>query len=343
MTDRNTSKATKPVAITMGCPAGIGPEIIVKHWRQNRGRTQVGLVVIGDRAVLDESAERLGTELPIETWVPGRPVHPDSLNLLPVSTFGPGAVRAAHPDRTTGEAMASYIVRGVELCLQDRCSAMVTCPIAKSTLNEAGYLFPGHTEMIAELTGTKTVAMMMAGSRLRVVLATIHCAISEIGRQLSIPGLCELIELTHRSLRIDFGLKAPRIGVAGLNPHAGESSMFGGEERAIIGPAVSRSRTSGIDVSGPFPPDTIFYRAAQGLFDVVVCMYHDQGLIPFKLLHFSDGVNVTLGLPIVRTSVDHGTAYDIAGKNQADPASLAAAVDLAASIVGNRAAGRGEP
>jgi 4-hydroxythreonine-4-phosphate dehydrogenase len=212
----------------------------------------------------------------------------------------------------------------------------VTCPISKASLNQAGYSFPGHTEMLAALTGSTRYVMMMAGSRLRVTLATIHCPLSSVPLSLKRTDLADLIRLTHAALCGDFGIAVPRIAVAALNPHAGESGLFGREEETIIRPAIEDMQAQGVEVQGPFPPDTIFHKAAEGHYDVVICMYHDQGLIPFKLLHFKDGVNVTLGLPIVRTSVDHGTAYDIAGKGVADPASLAAAVEMADLIATNR-------
>jgi len=214
--------------------------------------------------------------------------------------------------------------------------AMVTGPIAKSALHAAGYPFPGHTEMLASLCRTTDYAMMMAGDRLRVSLVTIHTPLAEVAAMLDQQGVFRLIRLTHHALVRDFGISRPRIAVAGFNPHAGEGGLFGDEEGRKISPAVSRAIAAGWQVAGPLPPDTVFYRALSGEFDAVVCMYHDQGLIPFKLIHFVDGVNVTLGLPIVRTSVDHGTAYDIAGKGLANPASLGAACRLAALMVANR-------
>ncbi|EKD38515.1 MAG: hypothetical protein ACD_75C00708G0007, partial [uncultured bacterium] len=199
-----------------------------------------------------------------------------------------------------------------------------------------GYSFPGHTEMLASLTGAADFAMMMAGTRLKVTLVTIHRPLREVAAALSIDGILNLIHITHQALMIDFDIARPRIGVAGLNPHAGEGRLFGSEEELVIAPAVARAQAGGMNVQGPYPPDSIFVKAASGAFDAVVCMYHDQGLIPFKLLHFADGVNVTLGLPIVRTSVDHGTAYDIAGKGLASHRSLAEAIALAGTISKNR-------
>jgi 4-hydroxythreonine-4-phosphate dehydrogenase len=213
---------------------------------------------------------------------------------------------------------------------------MATCPISKKALHEAGYTFPGHTEMLAHLTGSPQPVMMMAGPRLRVTLVTIHCPLAAVPAQINQASVLRLIRVTHQALITDFSIKNPRIAVAGLNPHGGEQGLFGNEEELLIAPAIEMARREGIEAQGPFPPDSVFLKAAAGDYDAVVCMYHDQGLIPFKLLHFSDGVNVTLGLSVVRTSVDHGTAYDIAGRGIADPQSLAASVELAGTIARNR-------
>ena len=232
--------------------------------------------------------------------------------------------------------MAQAITSAVQGIQDSHFSGLCTCPISKEALQESGHHYPGHTEMLAALTSSNDQVMMMAGRSLRITLATIHCAIAQVPTLLSSESLVKLFRTTHKSLQIDFNIAAPRLAVAALNPHAGEGGMFGSEEKEIIIPAMKKCIHEGIDLQGPFPPDTLFFKASQGTFDTVICMYHDQGLIPFKLLHFKDGVNVTLGLPIVRTSVDHGTAYDIAGKGLADPASLAAAVTLAQTISTNR-------
>jgi 4-hydroxythreonine-4-phosphate dehydrogenase len=231
--------------------------------------------------------------------------------------------------------MGHYIEEAVRLVGEDTCSAIVTCPISKTSLHQAGYPYPGHTEMLAALTQTQTVRMMMAGPRLRVVLVTIHVALQRVSGLLSEAEIKECIRTTCNALKRDFGIVRPRIAVCGLNPHAGEQGMFGDEEQRLIAPAIAGFGEDA-EVTGPWPPDTVFHKAAAGGFDAVVAMYHDQGLIPFKLIHFADGVNVTLGLPLVRTSVDHGTAYDIAGTNQADPTSLQAALAMAHSIVSYR-------
>jgi 4-hydroxythreonine-4-phosphate dehydrogenase len=237
--------------------------------------------------------------------------------------------------------MIDYIVKAVNLTKDGQVSAMVTCPISKALMHKAGYLFDGHTELLAHLTNTKDYVMMLACESLRVSLATIHCALQEVPQRLNKDLIGKTIRLTYRALEDDFGIKRPYVAVAGLNPHAGEEGLFGLEDNKIIQPAVEDAKHAGFLVDGPFSADTIFYRAIRGEFDAVVAMYHDQGLIPIKLLHFSDSVNITLGLPIIRTSVDHGTAYDIAGKGVADPSSLIAAIKMAAAIAITRRKAQG--
>jgi 4-hydroxythreonine-4-phosphate dehydrogenase len=228
--------------------------------------------------------------------------------------------------------MVGYIRSATQDVLSGKAAAIVTCPITKEGLKAAGVPFPGHTEFLAHLCGGADVVMMLAGDRLRVSLVTIHVGLRRALELLS-PALIEkTVRITDAFFRRYMGTPSPRIAVAALNPHAGEGGMFGDDETTLIAPAIAACRAAGIDASGPYPPDTIFSRAYRGEFDVVVAMTHDHGLIPLKLVHFDDGVNVTMGLPIVRTSVDHGTAYDIAGKGTANPASLLAAVRMAAEM-----------
>jgi 4-hydroxythreonine-4-phosphate dehydrogenase len=328
-------KSLAPIAITMGCPAGIGPEIICRLFScdvmSGAGRS----VVIGDGNVLRQAADRLGQAVIIEPWEPGKSIGRGTIPVFQVGAPWPDQVRWGQPDIKTGRAMGRYIEEAVRLSSAGLCSAITTCPISKKSLQKAGFPYPGHTEMLAALTKTPKVRMMMAGPRLKVVLATIHVAVRQVSDLLTKEEIMDCIAMTRTALQRDFALAAPRIAVAGLNPHSGEEGLFGDEETRIIAPAVAAC-TSLCDVSGPWPPDTLFHKAVSGQFDAVIAMYHDQGLIPFKLLHFQDGVNVTLGLPLVRTSVDHGTAYDIAGHNQADPSSLAAALAMAQTIADNR-------
>jgi len=330
----------KPLAITMGCPVGIGPEIILKFFAAaSNVAADSPTVVVGDPEVLRWCSRMLGIDATIVDWQPGEEVAPHVIPVLRPADF-PDLEQAqlmwGRPDSQTGRAMARCIEAAVQLINQQVFSGMVTCPITKKSLNEAGYAFPGHTEMLASLCRCNDYAMMMAGTKLRVTLVTIHTPLHAVPRSLTPEKIDKLIEMTAKSLQQDFAIALPRLAVAALNPHAGEEGMFGDEEDKLIRPAILRARQAGWQISGPYPADTVFYKAVSGDFDAVVCMYHDQGLIPFKLLHFKDGVNVTIGLPIVRTSVDHGTAYDIAGQGKADPASLAAAVAMAREIISNR-------
>jgi 4-hydroxythreonine-4-phosphate dehydrogenase len=232
--------------------------------------------------------------------------------------------------------MYAYIAEAVRLSVRGEVDAITTAPISKKALSDAGYSYPGHTELLAELTGTAHYVMMLAGEKLKVVPVTIHCALRDVFRLLTTEKIVTAISITHRTLQDYFRLPQPRIAVAALNPHAGEGGLFGNEEEKIIVPALEQAHALGIDAAGPLPPDTLFYHAAAGRYDAVVCMYHDQALIPLKLLHFDEAVNVTLGLPIIRTSVDHGTAYDIAGTGRANPASLSNALKMASMMAERR-------
>ncbi|WP_446007877.1 4-hydroxythreonine-4-phosphate dehydrogenase PdxA [Candidatus Electrothrix sp.] len=328
----------EPIAVTMGCPVGIGPEILLSFFEGLEKRTKFPPVVLGDLAVLSQVAAQLNVQIEPVPWLPGQEIEPGSLPVMELSQLNAKKLHWGEPIQETSVAMADYIRHAVQHTLRGDFAAMVTCPISKKALNNAGIHFPGHTEMLAHLTETDKYLMMLAGSRLRVVLVTIHEPLAKIPELLTIHEIQECIRMTAHALQKDFAINNPRIAVAGLNPHSGEQGMFGQEEIEIIKPALEQYNFRGCnaEVSGPWPPDTIFYKAANGEFDAVVCMYHDQGLIPFKLLHFQDGVNVTLGLPIVRTSVDHGTAYDIAGQGKADSSSLRAAWQMAAEIAYNR-------
>lgn len=315
----------------MGDPVGIGPEIVITAFDEKAMHDRCRPLVVGDAAWLTSVGGRMGSRLHVNpVSAPAQGIYEAGvLNVLPVSTLSPQRLCWGQPTAETGRAMVSYIEEAVDLAVRREIAAMVTCPINKKAMAAAGFDFPGHTELIARRTGTRRVIMMLAGARLRVVLVTIHMALSRVAGLLSTESILETITLTADALRERFGMNAARLAVAGLNPHAGEDGLFGDEEGRLIRPAVEAAVKAGMNVSGPFPPDTVFYHAAAGRYDAVVCMYHDQGLIPFKLLHFEDGVNTTLGLPIIRTSVDHGTAYDIAGTGRADARSLLAAIDMA--------------
>ena len=317
------------LAVTMGDPAGVGPEIAVLVHGREELFSRCRPVVYGDPGILRRAGEAAGLPLPVvgeEEGGPGR------IAVVASSSLDPGEVPFGRPSLPGSVAMAGYIRAAAEDVLSGKAAAMATCPVSKEGLSAAGVPFPGHTEFLAHLCGGADVAMMLAGDRLRVALVTIHVGLRRALDLLS-PSLIEkTVRITDRFFRKYMDTPAPRIAVAAVNPHAGEGGMFGDEESTLIAPAVAACRAAGIDATGPYPPDTVFHRAYRGGFDVVVAMTHDQGLIPLKLVHFEDGVNVTMGLPIIRTSVDHGTAYDIAGTGTANPSSLLAAVRMAAGM-----------
>jgi len=326
------------LAITMGDPAGIGPEIIVKALADRELYDISRPVVLGDCGVISSALQREASKQQIRVVekageAKGSPGH---IELVVVSRLETETIVPGRPTPEGGEAMMHAVLRAVDMARRGEVHAMVTCPISKALMQQTGYIYEGHTQLIADLTGAEDYVMMLAGRRLRVVLVTIHCGLKEVPRLLNTESVYRTIWITARALVEDFGKGSPVLGVAALNPHAGEEGLFGSEEQAVILPAIERARREGLHVDGPLPADTLFWKAAGGRYDAVVAMYHDQGLIPLKLLHFSDAVNVTLGLPIVRTSVDHGTAYDIAGTGKADPSSLKAAVRTALEIINNR-------
>ena len=335
--------STRPIiGITMGDPSGIGPEIIIKALSDSSIYEICKPIVLGDPGALSVDIEGLKQKPVNQTSSPSAAESQlDAIDLMAISHLQRESIIPGNPTVEGGKAMVEYIIRAVEMAQNEDLGAIVTCPINKALMHEAGHFFEGHTQLIAHLTNTEDYVMMLAGERLRVALVTIHCALSEVSACLDDDMIYETITITSQALQLDFGLLTPRLAVAALNPHAGESGLFGSEEDEIIRPAIERARSEGCHVEGPFPADTLFHRAAAGQFDAVVAMYHDQGLIPLKLLHFSDAVNVTLGLPIIRTSVDHGTAYDIAGTGIADASSLKAAIRMAVKMAENRARGKG--
>ncbi len=330
------------LALTMGDPVGVGPEIVVLALADPALYQVCRPLVLGDAPALERARRHLAPELiihPVAGPAAGR-YEPGTLDFLPLSHLEPADLRYGRPTLTGGAAMVSYILAAVDLALTGQVAGMVTGPISKTAMNLSGYNYPGHTELLAARTGAAEVAMMLAGGAFRVVLATIHVPLAQVPGRLNEENLLRLFRLSTRTLKQDLGLSDPRLGVAALNPHGGEGGLFGREEEEIILPAVRRAQAEGLPVEGPFPADTLFWRHHQGEFAAVVAMYHDQGLIPLKLLHFMDAVNVTLGLPIIRTSVDHGTAYDLAGTGRAHPGSLKAAIRLAAEMARRRAQGR---
>ena len=327
----------KPViAITMGDPTGIGPEIIAKALAEPLVQQVCRPVVLGDRSAMERGIAVAETGFSVEVvqeLPPERP-EPGVVYLLELSSLSELDLGYGEPTPATGVAMYRYIVTAAELCLRGKAAAMATGPISKEALNRGGHKYPGHTELLAELTGTEQFVMMLAGSRLRVALVTIHEALAEVPRLVTFDKVLSTIQITHRDVDRYF-VKGPRIAVAALNPHCGEAGLFGTADEEIIRPAVEEARKQGINAIGPLSADTLFHFAVRGDYDAVVCMYHDQGLIPLKLVNFDDGVNVTLGLPIIRTSVDHGTAYDLAGTGRANAASMVAAITMAAAMAGS--------
>jgi 4-hydroxythreonine-4-phosphate dehydrogenase len=324
------------IAVTMGDPAGIGPEIAAMALSRPELSSFCRPVVYGDEGILRRAAARVGLDAGIVSRAGAPEPPPGRIEVLPLSSLPLEEVPFGRRSMAGSRAMAAYIEAAAADALAGRADAVVTCPITKEGLRMAGVPHPGHTELLAAMCGGAEVVMMLAGDRLRVALVTIHVALRRALELLS-PALIEkTIRITDAFFRKFMGIGAPRIAVAGLNPHAGEGGLFGEEEAAMITPAIDACRGAGIDATGPYPPDTVFYRAWRGGFDVVVAMTHDHGLIPLKLVHFEDGVNVTMGLPIIRTSVDHGTAYDIAGSGTASPRSLLAAVRMAAGMASAR-------
>jgi 4-hydroxythreonine-4-phosphate dehydrogenase len=323
------------VAITMGDPCGVGPEIIVKALLSPEINRICVPFVIGDRLPLERALSVCGSGLKIHEITDPEEVKTapqDTILLLAHSQLSKTDIDYARPTAAAGDAVYRYICCAARFCLSGRVAAMVTAPISKEAMNRAGHDYPGHTELLAELCGSDDFVMMLAGDVLRVSLVTIHEALVDIPRLITFEQVLKTIRITAAGLALLTGKIHPRLAVLALNPHCGEGGMFGSEEREIIGPAILAAQAEGIDAVGPLSADTLFYFAGQGAYDGVVAMYHDQGLIPLKMLHFDDGVNITLGLPIIRTSVDHGTAYDLAGTGRASEKSLLAAVRVAVKM-----------
>jgi len=325
-----------PLAVTMGEPAGVGGELTLKAW-QARHVSGRPFFAIDDPARLAALADKLGLDVPVREIA--RPdeaaqVFADALPVLAIRLAAP--VIPGRPDPANAPATIEAIERAARLAMVGGVAGIVTNPIQKKTLQEAGFRHPGHTEFLAELAGGVEVAMMLACPGLRVVPVTIHLSLAEAVRRLDGAAIARAGRIAAEGLRTLFGVEHPRIAVAALNPHAGERGAMGDEERRVIAPAVETLKAEGIDARGPAPADTLFHAAARSGYDAVLCMYHDQALIPLKTIDFAGGVNVTLGLPFVRTSPDHGTALDIAGSGQADPSSLLAAIDMADDMARRR-------
>jgi 4-hydroxythreonine-4-phosphate dehydrogenase len=328
-----------PLALTMGEPAGIGGEVTLLAWLRRAAADIPPFFVIDDPARLERLAASLGWHVTLRRLdAPGQAAaaFADALPVLPLALKQP--VTPGRPDPAHAPAVIEAIATGAALASDGRAGALVTNPIQKEALYAAGFRHPGHTEFLAELAGGATPAMMLACPELRVVLVTIHQPLRAALAALSVERIVATGRIAAAGLTRDFGIARPRLAVAGLNPHAGEQGTLGREEIDIIAPAVAELRALGIDAVGPAPADTLFHAAARRRYDAALCMYHDQALIPLKTIDFAGGVNVTLGLPFIRTSPDHGTALDIAGTGTADPTSLIAALRLAGEMAARRAA-----
>ncbi|MBC7963072.1 MAG: 4-hydroxythreonine-4-phosphate dehydrogenase PdxA [Steroidobacteraceae bacterium] len=324
------------IAITMGDPCGVGPEIIIKALQSPQVANICRPFVIGDKKAMERALAVCGSAL--ITYEISRPedaiAAPEgAIALLALSQLSESDIQYGQPSAAAGDAVFRYICQAARFCLDGRVAAMATAPISKEAMHRAGHDYPGHTELLAELCGSDDFVMMLAGDVLRVSLVTIHEALADVPRLVTFEQVLKTIRITAKGVGRLTGKMNPKLAVLALNPHCGESGKFGSEEKDIITPAIEKARAEGINAEGPFSADTLFHFARQGAYDGVVAMYHDQGLIPLKMLHFDDGVNITLGLPIIRTSVDHGTAYNLAGTGQASEKSLLAAIRMAVGMV----------
>ena len=326
--------STRPtIGITMGDPCGIGPEIIAKALADPELRARANYVVFGFSELFAYAADQAEIDF---AW--RRDHHESSekgrtgIVVLDYDELATPLPTMHEPTRLGGKASVAFLEDAITACKTGMIDALVTAPISKQAWRMANFRFPGHTELLAKRTKTKNFAMMFAAPQMKVVLATIHMSLVEVTNHFTLGCVFNPIELADKALRGWFGIARPHIAVCGLNPHAGEEGRFGDEEKRIIAPAILMAAEQGIHVTGPYPADTLFLRASRGEFDCVIAMYHDQWLIPMKLLAWRESVNVTLGLPLIRTSPPHGTAYDIAGKNQADPEPMRAAIRLAVDL-----------
>lgn len=328
--------STRPLVLTMGEPAGVGGEITLAAWRALR-ETGPAFFVLDDPKRLAALAQKLTWDMPVASIAEPADAarrFASALPVLPITLEAP--IVPGEPDRRNAPAVIGAIEQAVRYTLAGTARGLVTNPINKAALYAAGFAYPGHTEFLAALTKKERPVMMLLSRELRVVPVTVHMALRRAIEALTTTLIVETARITADALRRDFGIETPRLAFSGLNPHAGEGGALGTEDRDIVAPAISALQKAGIAAIGPVPADTMFTPRARAHYDAAICMYHDQALIPLKTLAMDEGVNVTLGLPIVRTSPDHGTAFDIAGKGTADPASLIAALRLAAAIAVER-------
>ncbi len=333
--------AIAPLAISLGDPAGVGPELIALAWTMREELRLPPFFVVGGANVLQAAANSRGIDLPVETIAAPQNAAGVYASALPVlAEGGDGQFRPGEPSAEGARLALHSLEMAASLAITGAASGMVTAPVSKAELAAVGFAFPGQTEFVAHASGIdeEDAVMMLAGPSLRAVPLTVHCALSRVSGLLSQELILRRCRVIHKAMQRDFALEAPQLALAGLNPHAGEKGRMGGEEQAIIAPAIAQLQAEGIAATGPHPADTMFAPHKRGTYDVAVAMYHDQALVPLKTLDFDKGVNMTLGLPIVRTSPDHGTAFDIAGSGIAKPDSLIEAIRMAAIAATNRAA-----
>jgi 4-phospho-D-threonate 3-dehydrogenase / 4-phospho-D-erythronate 3-dehydrogenase len=322
------------IGITMGDPTGIGPEIIVKALSMKEPFQFCRPFVFGDQGVLLKTIEMLGltTQVEVSERIPEEGYLPQRIFLSPLSQLEVDSLRFGKPNRECGEAMVKYVEEAVKWARNGMLDGITTCPINKKAINAAGHPFSGHTELLAHLAKATSVAMMFLGSGWKIVLVTTHLPLKEVSKYITFDRILSTIRMTAETLRKYFGMTHPKIAVLGLNPHCGEEGLLGEEEKMEIIPAIAEAKSQGMDVDGPFPADSFFTRTRRTPFDAIISMYHDQGLIPIKMGDFDEAVNLTLGLPFIRTSVGHGTAYDIAGKGVANPNNLVKALLVASNL-----------
>jgi 4-hydroxythreonine-4-phosphate dehydrogenase len=331
----DSAKGKVVIGITMGDPTGIGPEIVIKALLDRSIREKVFPVVFGDKGVLARVAQDIGItdvrfrEIASIDSVRNAEIGKREILVKSISNLKMTKLRYGRPDRNCGRAMVNYVKEAVDAAMAGYIDAIVTAPINKEAINEAGFRYGGHTDMIADFTGAKEFTMMFISKHFKVSLVTIHVPLKDVSMRITPQRIYKVGLLTWKTLRQYFGLKNPKIGVCGLNPHAGEGGIFGDEEKDLIYPGIVSMRSKGIDAEGPLSPDSAFWRAYNKEFDAIIAMYHDQGLIPVKLIDFDNAVNVTIGIPIIRTSPGHGTAYNIAGQGKANPEPMKSAIELA--------------
>lgn len=325
------------LALTMGDPSGIGPEIAIKAWLERKTQATPAFYLLADPVLLQAQSASLGIDVAFAVVTPEHAAETFA-SALPVVPLSANVINAlGQPTSANAPAIIESIERAVADVNAGLADALVTCPIAKKPLYDAGFAYPGHTEFLGHLAGDVMPVMMLAGPELRAVPVTIHIALSDVPSRLTTKDIVDVSVATAKDLELKFGIDKPRLAISGLNPHAGEGGAMGREDIEIIQPAVDELRSRGIDVRGPLPADTMFHPQARASYDAAICMYHDQALIPAKALAFDETVNVTLGLPFIRTSPDHGTAFDIAGKGIARPDSLIAALKLARFMADRKA------